>query len=567
MEFLHQFRADDDFVLRTARRSLGSKDNKYSATHNSTCRYSLSPSTLGRERQPDARACVYSYAVYPMLTQTIHGSTVKHDGTSNESSPLQPPTNPPDIIKNSICFNSAFEALELAAKEASRQPLPDDDCFENDNHDDNEYLETAIETLHTLVEHTDQLLIPDDNNGLGNDGEDEIESKCNTTFQSFAEEAAEASLPVSDNKNGCGHNYKRDITAAETDDRKCNLVLILEGEVDEGNTSSRDSDCIVVVDSSNAPFIPYEAFSKLGESLVVESHSITQSKDHHVGKSFTKDDSDDESIIPGEYFMQLGASMMANDLFSSKDDDEEKSMLTKESQQYSMENSELISTTATDVTASQTSTNSKSLSVDVEIVERVNDETLHPKISESVKSACDYVTPERKAVAEDESTSLGSKFDEHKRRFCEDKEFARTDVSIPRNTDGESNIQNSQSIFQSESCCDNAKEQEAFEISMNTAAVIGDTVFETTRTPKKSNLSVARRDNEDENCVDRISDKEEKPQESEIQSTKVNREIANIHDIGDAPRNIRRHRAKKKKKDKSYYPSSSLFVSRQFFAR
>jgi len=564
MEFLHQFRADDDFVLRTTRRSLGSKDNKYSAT----CRYPPSPSTLGREREPDARASVYSYAIYPMLTETIHGSAVKHDGTSNELSPLQPPTNPPDIIKNSICFNSAFEALELAAKEASRQPLPEEDYFENADHDDNQYLETAIGTLHTLVEHTDQLLIPDDNNGLGNSGEDESESKkCSTTFQSFAEEAAQASLPDSDNKNGCGHNFKRDITAAEIDDRKSNLVLILKSEVDEGNIPSHDSDCIVAVDSSNAPFIPYEAFSKLGESLVVESHSIPQSKDLHVGKSFTKYDSDDESIIPGESFMQLGASMMANDLFSSKDDDEEKSMLTKESLQYSIENSGLISTTATDVTASQTSSNSKSLSVDVEIVERVSDETLHPKNGESVKSACDDVIPERKAMAEDESTSLGSKFDEQKRRFCEDEEFASTDVSIPRDTDGESSIQNSKSVFQSESCCDNAKEQEAFEMSMNTAAVIGDTVYETIKTPKKSNLSVARRDNEDGNCVDRISDKGEKLQESEAQSIEFNREIASTHSIGDAPRNIRRNRAKKKKKDESYYPSSSLFVSRQFFAR
>jgi hypothetical protein len=506
-----------------------------------------------------------------MLTQTIHGSTVKHDVISNESSPLQPPTNPPNIIENSICFDSAFEALELIAKEASRQPLPEDDYFENDDrddHHDNQYLGTAIGTLHTFLEHTDQLFMPDDNNGLGNSGEDESESKqFSTTFQSFAEEAAQASLPNSDNKNGCDHNFKRDITAAEVDDRKSNLVLILEREVDEDNASSHDSDYIVAVDSSHAPFIPYEAFSKLGESLVVESHNIPQSKDHHVGKSLTKYDSDDESIIPGESFMQLGASMMANDLFSSKDDDEEKSLLTKESLQYTIENSGLISTTATDVTASQTSSNSKSLSVDVEVIERIGGETLHPKIDESVKSACDDVIPELKAMAEDESTSLGSKFDEQKRRFCEDEEFARSDASIARETDGESRIQNSKSIFQSESCCGNTKEQLAFEMSMNTAAVNGDNMYETIKTPKKSNLSDARRDNEDEHCVDRISDKEEKLQESEAQSTEVNREIASTHPIDDAPRNIRRNRAKKKKKDESYYPSSSLFVSRQFFAR
>jgi len=558
MKILHQFRADDDFVLRTARRSFGSNNNNYSATHNSTSGYPLSLSKLGRKRQPDARASIYSYAVYPMLTQIVHASTKEHDDTSNESSLLQSPINPPDINKNSICFESAFEALKIAAKEASRQSLPEDDDVGN------EYLETAIKTRHSLVDHIDQISIQGDSNDHSEKGEDENKGKEYTTSQFFADEAAhQAPLPASDNKNGCGHIDKRYITAAQLDDGKYNSILILEDEVNDGNVPYRERDCIVAAGSSTDQFIPYEAFSKLGQILVMESHSITQSKEHGVCKSYANDDSDDESIIPGESFVQLGASMISNDLFSLKDGDEEKIILAKELQQYSLESPNLISTTATDLTSSQISIGKKSLSVDVEISERTNNETLDDNSSESVKSVSDHVRSKKKAVIEYESASLESKVDKQKRRLCEDKEVARTEAKIPRNIDGESNIQNAKSMFQSEGCYDDIQKEKAFERSVYVGAAMGDDVFEIIRTPKKLNLSVARHDNKNANCDDGISDEEEKLRESEIQS-KVNSEIADLHPILDTPRNPRRNR---KKKDKPYYPSSSLFVLRQFLSR
>ena len=114
--------------------------------------------------------------------------------------------------------------------------------------------------------------------------------------------------------------------------------------------------------------------------------------------------------------------------------------------------------------------------------------------------------------------------------------------------------QNTKLIFQSELYCDSAKKQQAFESFVDLGTSTGDAVFEIIRNPSKLNSSVAGYNNEGANCVNRISDEEEKLRESEIQP-KIN---------SDASSNPRRNR---KMKDRSYYPSSSLFVSRQFFSR
>lgn len=493
IDFLHQFRADDDFVLRSVRRSLVSKNNNYSTTPNSTRRYKLEP-----RQQPDARAFVYSYALYPKLDQTRLSSKIKHDDISNESLSLQSHTNPPEIIKNSISFEYAFEALELAAKEASRYPLPDDSDVENG--DDNEYFAASTEPLDDLVECTDQI----------------------STHSTMAQ----SSLPGTAINNDCGNNGKCGVSTAEMEHEKCNSILIVEG-IDDFVVPSRKSDCDVAADSS-APFIPFEAFSKLGESLVLQSQNITLPKHRDVFIPSAESDSDDESIIPGQSFMQLGASMMANDLSSSKDDDTASIMIVNEPKQYTMENSNLMSKTATDVTASQVSICSKSLAANAGITDQTNEKTPKPMVQE---------------------------------------------------------------------CFDNIQKQKTYERILDTEVILGDGVFESIVTLKRSNRNDLRcengganfvdgisgeeekavenkihqyalgRANNDANCVDRISGEEEKVEENETQ-TKPNIEVAIPNSIGDQPRNVSRNGTmKKKKKDKVYYPSSSLFVSRQFFSR
>jgi hypothetical protein len=488
LDFLHQFRADDEFVLRTARRSLGSK-------HSSASRYSLSPRKLEPGRQPDARAAVHTYAVYPILTQTtIQNDNLQQDCVSDESSSLQSPINPPDIIEDSICFKSALEALALAAKEASRHPLPEDTESENDNH--------AIGSLLFVIEDRDQTSLPDDNNGCV-----ENDDNGHPSSLTSVDEATKTSLPASNRNSGCSHNEERDIVAAEVESEDVDSTLILDGEVDDGNVTSSESDSNFASELSATPFIPYEAFSKLGESLVMESHIISRFE-HNDTESVAKDDSDDDSIIPGESFMQLGASMMANDLSSSRDDDEEKDVVAKESEQDLKESSDTTRGTTTDGTASQASTGLKSLSAGAEITESASDEIPDDNLGESVMN-------------------------EHFADF--------------------------------ENCA-------------------GDDMFDLITTPKKSNRTiVTRHDNQDSSCVDRISHEEEKPVESEMQpkvdeeqkleesemQPKVDGDIANEHPTGDAPRSLPRNKTKKKKKKKDafYYPSSSLFVSRQYLSR
>ena len=319
IEFLHQFRADDDFVLRSARRSLGAPYDSHSAAPNVTVRYKR----LEPGKTPDARAHTYSYAVYPNLSPTMKSpSPVKHDKIPNESAHSPRDAHVPDIIRDSLSFQHVFEALELAAKEASRIPLPEDGDLAGD---------------------TDQP------------GMQEDVTQSSPPVETIAEE--------SDNENG-------------------NSILILQGEIDdEEDAISKRSECDAAGDSSATPFIPFEAFSRLGESLVLESRQAFAPPIHDASNvpSTKSDSSDDESIIPGLSFMQLGASMMANDLSSSlKEQDDKKPMVSpvKESEQSAMESSDLR--TATDVTVSQDSTCLKSLTIETAPCEQTNDEQ-HPK--------------------------------------------------------------------------------------------------------------------------------------------------------------------------------------------
>lgn len=519
IEFLHKFRADDDFVLRSARRSVGSKYDSNSTTPNKINQYK----TLEPGQIPDARAPVYSYAVYPSLNQTPQSasSTVKHDTIANESPVRKSDIHIPNINQTSISFKDAFEALERAAKEASRIPLPDDD---------------------------------DDDDDFGND-EHLVQTNC----------IEKPAMHEDDNQSS---------PAAEiiTDESE---FLILQGETDDDNAFSGPSgESDAAGDSSATPFIPFEAFSRLGESLVLESRQVIAPPNHDdTNLPLAKSDSDDESIIPGLSFMQLGASMMANDLSSSvKEIGYQKPIISpvKELETSGLEKSDC---TATDVTVSQDSTCLKALTIETEQTscdipneacchdeendtrtERLTD--TNEKLDECAFEST--VTPKRSnknnCGCDDGDMDLSDRIDDHE-EIEEAKEISETPATCDNDV---------QYIEKLEP--DNLKETEKNEIILENNLDCDDS----------GRILKDEVDEEDENGADEtISHGEEKVQEDPI-AIPVTDEVADLPDATATNRNQgrdansttgRRKQKKSKKKGNYYVPSSSLFVSRQFFSR
>mmetsp|Transcript_13241 Transcript_13241/g.27773 ORF Transcript_13241/g.27773 Transcript_13241/m.27773 type:complete len:632 (-) Transcript_13241:109-2004(-) len=607
IEFLHHYRADDKLVLRkaaAARHSLGSNSYKYSARHNlTTSRWSLSPSKVERrERQPDAHSPVYSYATYPTLTRNKYSSTVTQDDISEEPSPLLSPPNPPNIDQIPIHFKSAFETLEITAEEASRVPLPGD-IHNGDN-------ENSFENTEPLNEGTQKALRCDKDVQIDGE-EDEINGK-NNEHSSFLQSAKEKEtlIPLGDRGN-CdvlNNENTKSSSGDEVDKESDHPILILDGEIDfEVNTEEeRDSrvslsknvplngdvkDCgtesKVDIGSSSAQFIPFEAFSKLGESLIMGSlcktHSEENDNDDDDEKMLIEGESDDDSIIPGESFMQLGASMMANNMLSSKDEEEEVRSI-------STEKSERITTTGTASTVSQRSAGSKPLSVN----KQTNNGTLDNASSRLGKSLFDGDRLETVAVIDHQFTKSRSRGDGQLKEVCQSKKLPDDNSDILKSTDEDSDIN-----FE---CSSVVEKQEHFDRS-SYSGVMSSAV----KTPKKSNLTAERSDSADPNDVDHRSDTEEKPQGSgneepnsgyqtssakETPQENGNEEpnaldhkgstkeelhengkesVVNNRDTSPLPvRNVASlppQNRRKKKKDKSYYPSSGLFVSRQFLSR
>lgn len=638
VEFLHQYRADNELVLRkaaAARRGLGSKSYKYSARHNlTTRRWSSSPTNPEREQEPDAHSSVYSYAIYPTLIPNKHGSTVAQDTTSEELSPPRSPDNPPSIDQKSIRFESAMETLEIAAKEASRVPLP-----ENTDDIGNENSETLFETTGALVEVARQALRCDDN--VHSDGEEDESN-----------EKGEIEIPLAyhgtrDVFNG---ESKESIIGAELDNENNHPNLILDGEIDfyvnreeernscvslseknlfDGDLPNCRSELSVDVDDSSAvQFIPFEAFSKIGESLVMGSLSSTHSEDDGDDdeKTLTKVETDDDSIIPGESFMKLGASMMAKELLSSKDeeDEEEKQIPTREPLQSSMETSDMITTTGTASIASQPSTESRPLSVESEITEQTNNCTLDDTSCQSAKSLLDGDRLETDDVVIDRQfTNSRAQCDKQLKEGCQGQKPRNDQADIPKSADKDSNVHCEKSIREPERCSSVVEKQEHVERSLYSRVELGDDEFDMVRTPTKPNLTAEisgkaepnvidhisntedksqGSDNEEPNVLDHINITEEKPQGREdeesnavdrtkntgsneesnflyhISNTKeklqgsepessVNSKDTTSLSVRDETPRIPPNRKKKKKNDKSYYPSSGLFASRQFLSR
>ena len=529
IEFLHQFRADDDFVFRTARRSLDSTCSKHSGTKN--------------YEQPDARASVYSYAVYPIMTQTERVNKAKRNDESPKISTLKSSTNSHDIITTSICFESAFEALKLTAKEASRHPLPDDSDVDNNNDRDNNF----IEKPYILGEHSNAIQGSNDVERV-----DTLEYvgkvEDHLTYESLEDKFGKGSLSAFGQEFGYDNHNELEETMVERNKGECNSILIIEGEVDVRSLPDRGSDCVIASESSTSPFIPFEAFTKLGESLVVSSHELAQSKDSNGRNPFPKDESDDETTIPGESFMQLGASMMTNDLLSLKDEVEKQSTISNESQQ--------TQTNTLDFT-SHNSTDAKSSLANMDVIEQKNGGTIDDNMSELSKCSNNHPRKDRNDLNDNKSENHETNIHEETQGLCEDTMLLVSGVNQHRDTNRKSNIQNLTLVSHSPTSCDNTRKEEVEGI--DNQLIESDVAFENIGTPKISNPADGGFDDEGKNVDDSACGEEESLQMSGPYSN-VNGQITDIHQVEDIPRNVRRNR-RKKKKIISYYPSSSWFVS------
>jgi len=179
--------------------------------------------------------------------------------------------------------------------------LPDEDDGDDDNEssriDHKEYLEAMSETFPSLETLKNKILAPGENIcncENRNDGKDD--DKDRLASQSVVDEEFQAPM-MNDDKHSRDHLEKHDSSDVKgVEYGKCDSILVVQNEVDDGALASCGSDLVVAGDSYYDSFIPFEAFSKLGESMVVDSHN-------GADKSISKDHSDDESIIPGESFM------------------------------------------------------------------------------------------------------------------------------------------------------------------------------------------------------------------------------------------------------------------------
>jgi hypothetical protein len=148
IQFLHQYRGSDETTTTTT-------------TTTSSSRYSLSPTK--QYSRPDACASIYSYDVYPIYNNNTIAVTNKRDNDDDNDMSLQ---LPPVIDKNSICFESAFKALGIIVKEASQVPLPDDDDDDDDDNDNDDKQNNNNINIDTLLlsfaEEAARVPLPDD---------------------------------------------------------------------------------------------------------------------------------------------------------------------------------------------------------------------------------------------------------------------------------------------------------------------------------------------------------------------------------------------------------------------
>jgi hypothetical protein len=203
------------------------------------------------------------------------------------------------------------------------------------------------------------------------------------TFQSRVREAAQIPLP----REGDADNSNDDLIDDDDDDEP---ILIVEAvassslqchDAEEGGTQIN----IVLpsyVDGSSTTdhhFIPFESFLRLGESQIIEQQQqttqlphlrrdnddggrCTSQSDHHAdddneGRINNDNHSDNDSVIPGSSFLNLGASMLAEASTTGPikcsgvgvhggknddDDDDDTTLLTEAGRSQTMDDSGVV---------------------------------------------------------------------------------------------------------------------------------------------------------------------------------------------------------------------------------
>lgn len=478
IELLHQYRADDELVLRkaeAARRSLGSRSYKFSARHNVTNGMSLSPSKLGREWQPDAKSSLHSYAIYPTLTPTKNKSDiVMKDTISKDSHRTRSHDVPANIDQKPICFESAFEVLGIIAKEASRIPLPEET---------DEFGYKTFQTTDPLVGITDQGM---------RFGDNERSNEKDDSILHSTEEAESNRVNGNQNSHGDYLNQNEESDELEKiENESDHSILIISSEMgaDVHTEEKRDSRVPLMEKLSldaNPPsdgteeFIPFEAFSKLGESLVMESLSSNYSRGDNDSNSLTQVETDDDSIIPGDSFMQLGASMMANDLICSKVengqiDNNKRELLQCSRVQYGVTSTRRI----------------------VEVEKKLGARPSPLRVDTDI-------CIQRSVCASKDTT-------------CQEKKSQNIQLGMLKPAAEDSCLNSKQSMDQLEACSSEVKKQEHDEPYLRFENMHKMVESEIVKTPKKSNLAEERSCNVERKDIAHRNSTEEMPQSSRIE--------------------------------------------------
>jgi hypothetical protein len=142
MNYLHQYRADDELILRDNKPTTPTKQ-----CYNRTS-YGLSSTTTSPIIEPDARASVYSY--YPPAVVSIDGHTTGHSCSSNHSNKLQPITTDQSSTMSKDderILRWMTTRATVHAFEAAHIPLPednDDDIEVHHNQNSNEVEEPTF---------------------------------------------------------------------------------------------------------------------------------------------------------------------------------------------------------------------------------------------------------------------------------------------------------------------------------------------------------------------------------------------------------------------------------------
>jgi len=608
IEFLHQYRAgvqirhslgqnnnDND----NANLNVDANENENTNTNTiTTSRWSLSPSNLCYGRRPDARASVYCYTAYPMHhseKKDHNNATVIEDNYDDHDDDglLLPIIVIPDIDKNSICFESTFKALGNVGKEASQIPLPDDDddddgynnCCINNNKEESNFEEALLfDTLQSLAEEAARTPLPSDDN---------IDQK--------EDREVEENYDVDDNAKG------RHLNSLSIIDGLTDVDVEVESERGEEkevqHVSSLHKSYTVGDSLPTSSFIPFESFLKLGEKQIMESFGgcsndqIEKFTTTIINKSNSDDDDDDSSSIPGEYFLNLGLSMMSNNnMVTSKDEDEnennkdedeneiednnvdDKILLREKENQYTVAPKlglkDLLPIPITipiRIEASQTrmthrSTNkdhddtsaireSKSLSFDrnVDIHELINDGTIAPS---SVRNE------DSEGKSDTEILKIDGNITEQSKSLCDGNDGRTINKIYVINVIKDYiRVRNGINIedLESDTCFSREGNQDQ-------SVDITEMDVEHENKPKKSNLTATKNDdNKKLNCINNTHKGDNKKHK---EAQPILNDCITIPFVPDThPREIRRDRNRKKKKGKGYYPSSSLFVSRQFLSR